>query len=1127
MSRTAGVLQIAAVDGATASRCDVRPLALKTKLLDNVRSYGYLFPTGVTWSVPLKTNIPFENSARDVVDNWNYQAIAVTPQVLDVYVREGAVCSLPVGVVNALPYPLLARTEWFALNDNENPDDIKIASFLRNEGLVTICNQVSKIILLVSAPQKRVRIGGADIPVVGVARNEEVPPLMPIDARDLIVGCLDSLMSHPVSLTELFNRWAVARVSSQSVDWAEIDTYVSVLTNRFVRQEEVDVRAGGDRRTVWLPPAFRSSRFGTHTLPPARHFEGEEEFDAGLGWATADQPSYNKASGRNGDSLPIDNVERAVLIRRAFEEYKAAACCADEILAPNSVGNLGPFWSVLVTDTGSGEGDTAEEVGYDLINSAPAETGLSWLVNTFEVPAIGLTGKRTPSGLWLSEHCSGISTFKLSGMEEFTQLTGMGDWWMNDYFVQPISQQVDAPQVERGLMRLDLLDVAERDISVYSTPILYILIFRRIKSKVKLGGSQDVRAQSIREVEDIMSVVEDVVRETTSVGDTETGGHRDGLPQLVGWTEGKYWLGDCGVLQIAAVDGATASRCDVRPLALKTKLLDNVRSYGYLFPTGVTWSVPLKTNIPFENSARDVVDNWNYQAIAVTPQGLTPVLWALQVVNALPYPLLARTEWFALNDNENPDDIKIASFLRNEGLVTICNQVSKIILLVSAPQKRVRIGGADIPVVGVARNEEVPPLMPIDARDLIVGCLDSLMSHPVSLTELFNRWAVARVSSQSVDWAEIDTYVSVLTNRFVRQEEVDVRAGGDRRTVWLPPAFRSSRFGTHTLPPARHFEGEEEFDAGNAATPLDQIVTDRATGLGWATADQPSYNKASGRNGDSLPIDNVERAVLIRRAFEEYKAAACCADEILAPNSVGNLGPFWSVLVTDTGSGEGDTAEEVGYDLINSAPAETGLSWLVNTFEVPAIGLTGKRTPSGLWLSEHCSGISTFKLSGMEEYTQLTGMGDWWMNDYFVQPISQQVDAPQVERGLMRLDLLDVAERDISVYSTPILYILIFRRIKSKVKLGGSQDVRAQSIREVEDIMSVVEDVVRETTSVGDTETGGHRDGLPQLVGWTEGKYWLGVGNDRKFNVASLTPTAEAATLLAKEQGTPGREMAD
>ncbi|KAL4701887.1 hypothetical protein ACJJTC_018110 [Scirpophaga incertulas] len=106
----------------------------------------------------------------------------------------------------------------------------------------------------------------------------------------------------------------------------------------------------------------------------------------------------------------------------------------------------------------------SEEIGYDLINSAPSEAGLSWLVNTYEIPAIGLTGKRTPAGLWLSDHCSGVSAFKLAGTEEFTQMTGMGDWWVNDYFIQPISQQEDAPQVERGLMRLDLLDVAERDV---------------------------------------------------------------------------------------------------------------------------------------------------------------------------------------------------------------------------------------------------------------------------------------------------------------------------------------------------------------------------------------------------------------------------------------------------------------------------------------------------------------------------------------------------------------------------------------------------------------------------------------------------------------------------------------
>ncbi|KAL4710171.1 hypothetical protein ACJJTC_006468 [Scirpophaga incertulas] len=338
-------------------------------------------------------------------------------------------------------------------------------------------------------------------------------------------------------------------------------------------------------------------------------------------------------------------------------------------------------------------------------------------------------------------------------------------------------------------------------------------------------------------------------------------------------------------------------------------------------------------------------------------------------------------------------------------------EATKIILLVSAPQQHVRIGGVELPVVGLTRGGDVPPIVPVDARDIIVGCLDALIAHPVSLTEIFNRWAIARI----------------------RKAGGSGRPGGGRQaTAWLPRAFRARRFGTDCLPPNREFEGEEEYDAGNAATALDQIVTDRqtadeypiptlgqwtnyaelATGLGWATVNQPSFNKAAGRLGDSLPVDNVERAAYLRRAFEEYKAAACCADEVLAPTAVENVGPFWSVLVTDNGDKTGDTVEEVGYDLLNSAPQEAGLSWVVNIFEFPGVGYTGKRTPAGLWLSEHCTGISTFKVSGLEEFTQMTGMGEWWGNDYFIQPMTRQDDAAQVERGLMRIDPLEVGERD-------------------------------------------------------------------------------------------------------------------
>ncbi|KAL4707199.1 hypothetical protein ACJJTC_016575 [Scirpophaga incertulas] len=136
---------------------------------------------------------------------------------------------------------------------------------------------------------------------------------------------------------------------------------------------------------------------------------------------------------------------------------------------------------------------------------------------------------------------------------------------------------------------------------------------------------------------------------------------------------------------------------------------------------------------------------------------------------------------------KTPTILRSPVSLRNEGLVTISSQVKKIILLVSAPQKRIRIGGADGAGNGGGTQRGC-------ASDHAHGC--------------------AR-----------------LDRRFVRQEEVDGRArGGDRRTMWLPSRFPLRRGLEPTRCPPRDISrGEEEFDAGNAATPLDQIVTDRLT----------------------------------------------------------------------------------------------------------------------------------------------------------------------------------------------------------------------------------------------------------------------------------------------------------
>ncbi|KAL4719806.1 hypothetical protein ACJJTC_009423 [Scirpophaga incertulas] len=89
-------------------------------------------------------------------------------------------------------------------------------------------------------------------------------------------------------------------------------------------------------------------------------------------------------------------------------------------------------------------------------------------------------------------------------------------------------------------------------------------------------------------------------------------------------------------------------------------------------------------------------------------------------------------------------------------------------------------------------------------------------------------------------------------------------------------------------------------------------------------------------------------------------------------------------------------------------------------------------------------------------------------------------------------------------------YTWVLSRIRRSVSLVSGGKVRKEALRQVEALITVLGETFKDTVSVGDTETGGHRDGLPQLAEWTGGKYWFGVGQERKFNVATLTPTAEA-----------------
>ncbi|CAG4954881.1 unnamed protein product [Colias eurytheme] len=236
-------------------------------------------------------------------------------------------------------------------------------------------------------------------------------------------------------------------------------------------------------------------------------------------------------------------------------------------------------------------------------------------------------------------------------------------------------------------------------------------------------------------------------------------------------------------LQSAVAGSATTIKGDVRLPALKVRLLDCLKGYGLPFPSGVNWAVPYRMDVPAEVDTRDVLDGWNYQFVAIPPlvldvafatraDGELPVggevwnlrdptvavvvldaaasdsanLWALQILMALPYPLLTRTEWFLINNYQGQDEIEPRAIVRTEALVTIPSEVKKLVLIYSGGTGFVNIGNQHI-AVQAPDGTRLPELRAHDAHDLIFDSARLVMGYPFPASKLLDRWASERLAT--------------------------------------------------------------------------------------------------------------------------------------------------------------------------------------------------------------------------------------------------------------------------------------------------------------------------------------------------------------------------------------------
>lgn len=531
-------------------------------------------------------------------------------------------------------------------------------------------------------------------------------------------------------------------------------------------------------------------------------------------------------------------------------------------------------------------------------------------------------------------------------------------------------------------------------------------------------------------------------------------------------------------IQVAADEGMERAHASIRPLLLKISLYDKLRQLGPVYPTGTEWGIPQRLPIAHEYIPLDEAQQWNFRHIvihisvldaALKDGAAVPVrvgeivedwaltsenvglivldqsqenvkaLWALQVLATLRYPLEWVAEFFAVTGPAGPDEYDLCAFLRTEGLVSMSNGIRNIIFVVTGAQKFIDIGGQREEVVRLTIGRPFPDIGPANSTNLVKGCLDIANRCTVSLVEIWQNWINKRVNVKEADWAEIDTLANVLVNRFLPQPEITVDDIA-RRTAWLPKAYIDKRYSTDMLPPADTNPDEDQYYATGAVTSVGQTystldlantypsallgtwsnLAELITGAGLGTYIE-DHNVPPGclaHRGMVNPLDGVRRAIFVRRGFEEFLKVMGLTEQVNCPATSNMEQSYWNALVYGDGHTEDqDTVASVSQQLL-ALSRGLDLRWDINLNQDVLRTHTGIRTSAGMWLTP-LNNLKEHFMTEAEGYAQQSGVGGNWLEGRLAQTGLTYVDAPLLERALMKLDALRLSDRGVEYNTRP------------------------------------------------------------------------------------------------------------
>lgn len=217
------------------------------------------------------------------------------------------------------------------------------------------------------------------------------------------------------------------------------DEAVTFLDNNFTTREVADARP--------------SLRVGT--------WPNTAELATGLGLALYHHPHTGNLSSGSGTGLALDDVRRATMFRRAFEEWKRGGGLGDQVSSLDLMGNALNYWPVIIRGRGGTNDCVAQVGGYILGGHDP--DSLDWESNVDEDQEATFTGIRTPLSVNLClEMGSGRCDLPAGG--DFSLITGVGDHWLSGRHGPQKPEAEDMPFLERALGRINLLALHDDDI---------------------------------------------------------------------------------------------------------------------------------------------------------------------------------------------------------------------------------------------------------------------------------------------------------------------------------------------------------------------------------------------------------------------------------------------------------------------------------------------------------------------------------------------------------------------------------------------------------------------------------------------------------------------------------------